>query len=94
MENKLLLNDLQQMIDNLNNKERFDCKCKEAEMNFIKNLVQFRKDKGISQRDLANLTGLTQQAICSLEKLDRKPTLLNLIKYLSGLGLDINKIFK
>uniref|UniRef100_UPI0032DB301F helix-turn-helix domain-containing protein n=1 Tax=Clostridium perfringens TaxID=1502 RepID=UPI0032DB301F len=64
------------------------------EMRFIKNLVLERKKRGLSQRDLAYKSGLTQQAISSLEKCDRKPTLTNLIKYLLGLGIDINILFE
>ena len=36
---------------------------------------------------------IIQQVISSFEKCDRKPTLPNLIKYLLGLGIDINKLF-
>lgn len=93
MNNELTLKELNKIVNNLSNEEKFDFICKEEEIKFIKNLVTYRKNKGISQRELAKITGLTQQAICSLEKLDRKPTLLNLIKYLKGLGLNINKIF-
>ncbi len=67
---------------------------KEVEMKFVKNLVKERIKLGLTQKELAFRTGLTQQAISSLEKCDRKPTLTNLIKYLIGLGIDINKIFE
>lgn len=93
MNNELTLEELNKLVNNLSIEEKFDFMCKEEEIKFIKNLVAYRKNKGISQRELAKITGLTQQAICSLEKLDRKPTLLNLIKYLKGLDLNINKIF-
>lgn len=62
-------------------------------MKFIKKLIATRKSNELSQKELAERTGLTQQAISSIEKLDRKPTLLNLIKYLLGLDIDINSIF-
>lgn len=66
---------------------------RDLEEKFIKNLITERKKKGLSQRDLAYKTGLTQQVISSFESGSRRPTLLNLIKYLMGLGIDINKIF-
>lgn len=66
---------------------------KQIERNFIENLVKERKSKGISQTELAKKSGLTQQAISSIEKYSRKPTLPNLIKYLFGLGIDINNLF-
>lgn len=65
-----------------------------TEQKFINNLVKARKAKNLSQRELADITGLTQQAISSIERRDRVPTLPNLIKYLNGLNIDINEVFR
>lgn len=67
-------------VNNLNNR-------------FIKNLTNKRKEKGLSQYKLGEICGLTQQEISAIEKGDRHPTLGTLIKYLLGLGIDINKLF-
>ncbi|EHK2407884.1 helix-turn-helix transcriptional regulator [Clostridium perfringens] len=87
------IEELMNLIESLDedNKRKFEVE--DIEMNFIKNLVKRRKSLGLSQRDLAYKTGLTQQVICSFEKCDRKPTLTNLIKYLLGIGININKLF-
>lgn len=37
----------------------------DIEQQFINNLIKIRKAKDISQRELADITGLTQQAISS-----------------------------
>lgn len=66
----------------------------DVEQKFINNLIQVRKAKDITQTELANITGLTQQVISSIERRDRVPTLTNLIKYLNGLDIDINELFR
>lgn len=66
----------------------------DIEQQFINNLIKIRKAKDISQRELADITGLTQQAISSFYWRDRVPTLTNLIKYLKGLNIDINDMLK
>lgn len=66
---------------------------KDIEKKFMANLIAKRNSAALSQRDLAAKTGLTQQAISSMERLDRNPTLFNVIRYLSGLGIDINDLF-
>lgn len=86
-------NELQNIMGNLNEEERLILKIKTTELEFAKNLIRLRKEKGFTQADMAKRTGLTQQAISTLEKCDRKPTLPNLIRYLLGLDIDINKIF-
>ncbi|EHK2442921.1 TPA: helix-turn-helix domain-containing protein [Clostridium perfringens] len=90
---ELKFEELLSLIEELDENDKKEFELEEIEMNFIKNLVKRRKKLGLSQRDLAYKTGLTQQAICSLEKCDRKPTLPNLIKYLFGIGININKLF-
>ncbi|EJT5915413.1 helix-turn-helix transcriptional regulator (plasmid) [Clostridium perfringens] len=91
--NENLLNDLYKLRDELDPYQKKSYEAKEIELKFIKRLIDTRKSNGLSQKELAERTGLTQQAISSIEKCDRKPTLLNLIKYLLGLGIDINSIF-
>ena len=55
-------------------------------------LVRLRKEQKLTQKELAKRTGLTQQVISNVEKMDRKPTLPNLIRYLLGLGININDL--
>lgn len=84
---------LASVIDNFDDEEKLLLKIQRTEIEFAKNLIKLRKEKGLTQVDMAKRTGLTQQAISTLEKCDRKPTLPNLIKYLIGLDIDINKLF-
>lgn len=90
---EIKLDEIVNIIENFDQEEKIIFKQKSVEMRFIKNLILERKKRGLSQRELAYKSGLTQQAISSLEKCDRKPTLTNLIKYLLGLGIDINILF-
>jgi len=85
--------ELTTVIDNFDDEEKLLLKIQRTEIEFAKNLIKLRKEKGLTQVEMAKRTGLTQQAVSTLEKCDRKPTLPNLIKYLIGLDLDINKLF-
>lgn len=79
--------------ESLSNEEKILLEAKEIERAFIIKLISVRKEKGITQKELAKKTGLTQQVISTIEQCGRRPTLTNLIRYLMGLDLDINKIF-
>ena len=82
---------LMSAVESLSNEEKILLEAKERE--FIIKLINVRKEKGITQKELAKKTGLTQQVISTIEQCGRRPTLTNLIRYLIGLDLDINKIF-
>lgn len=90
---ELTMEELEQVLKEFTPEQKRICKEEEVQMIFIKNLIRVRKEKGLSQQNLADITGLTQQVISSFEQCDRKPTLPNLIKYLLGIGIDINKLF-
>ena len=77
-------------IQDLDVKGQKTYEAKQVERRFILGLIELRKKSGITQVELARKTGLTQQVISNIEKMDRRPTLTNLIKYLLGLGIDIN----
>ena len=84
---------LMKAVESLSNEEKILLEAKEIEREFIIKLINVRKEKGITQKELAKKTGLTQQVISTIEQCGRRPTLTNLIRYLIGLDLDINKIF-
>lgn len=84
---------LMSAAESLSNEEKILLEAKEIEREFIIKLINVRKEKGITQKELAKKTGLTQQVISTIEQCGRRPTLTNLIRYLIGLDLDINKIF-
>ena len=84
---------LMKAVESLSNEEKILLEAKEIERAFIIKLISVRKEKGITQKELAKKTGLTQQVISTIEQCGRRPTLTNLIRYLMGLDLDIYKIF-
>lgn len=84
---------LMSAVESLSNEEKILLEAKEIEREFIIKLINVRKEKGITQKELAKKTGLTQQVISTIKQCGRRPTLTNLIRYLIGLDLDINKIF-
>lgn len=68
-------------------KESYEQVSKEYDL--IKEAIQLRKEIGLTQKDIAEETGMTQQVVSRMEKLGHSPTLRNFIKYIDALGLDI-----
>jgi len=58
-------------------------------VDLIATLVNRRIDLGLSQRELAQLSGIKQPAIARLEKLEAIPRVDTLIKVLQPLGLSL-----
>ena len=58
----------------------------ELETLLIGKMIEIREKKGLTQRELAELTGMKQPAIARLEKLQTIPHLTTLIKFLTPLG--------
>lgn len=75
-------------------KEKFLYDVEEDQFKLIQNLIEKRIEKNMTQRDIANKIGLSQQAVSRIEKYGNAPSITNLIKYLRALDLDINSIFK
>ncbi|MFR5264063.1 helix-turn-helix domain-containing protein [Clostridium sp.] len=59
------------------------------EYELIQKLVSFRKEAGLTQKDVARKSGLTQQMISRIEKYDNSPTLSNFMKYVKAIGVDL-----
>jgi len=59
------------------------------EYGVIKQLVKMRNEMGLTQKDVARQSGLTQQMVSRIETVDNSPTLRNLIKYIDSVGLEI-----
>ena len=58
------------------------------------NLVrQFRKQKGLSQQELAQLVEVSRQTINLIENQDYNPTLALCIRIAKALDVDLNKLF-
>lgn len=64
------------------------------EYNLIETIVNIRKEKQMTQKELARITGVSQQAISRLELEKHIPTMDTFIKILDGLGLELNIVQK
>jgi DNA-binding XRE family transcriptional regulator len=62
----------------------------EFEAALIGKLIEAREEKGLSQRDLAKLSGVKQPAIARLESLKTTPQIDTLFKVLSPLGYTLS----
>lgn len=58
----------------------------ELESDIIVKMAQAREEKGISQRELAKMSGVKQPAIARIESLKTNPQLDTLLKLLIPLG--------
>lgn len=74
--------------------DEFLCSVKDKQFKLIQNLIKKRIENNLTQRDISDITGLSQQAISRMEKHGHTPSLTNLIKYLTALNMDINDLFK
>jgi DNA-binding XRE family transcriptional regulator len=58
----------------------------DLEVELIGKLIEARDEKGITQKQLAEMSGLKQSSIARLEKLSATPQINTLIKVLTPLG--------
>ena len=67
----------------------------EAECKLRKEIADARRDINISQSQLTELTGLTQQTISRIEtNSEISPSLKNLIKYITAMGYEFQLVKK
>lgn len=57
-------------------------------------LVKSRKEQNISQRTLADMTGLKQSTIARIESNRVNPNMTSILKICEALKLDINLVFR
>ncbi len=60
------------------------------EVELIGKLIEAREKKGLSQRDLAQLSGVRQPAIARLESMKATPQIDTLLKILAPLGYTLS----
>ncbi len=61
----------------------------EQEYKLIDRIVSERKKRNITQKELAAMTGISQQSISRLEREKHMPKIDTLMKLLDGLGLEL-----
>ena len=67
----------------------------EAECKLRRDLADARRKNNISQTQLTQLTGLTQQTISRIEtNSDINPSLRNLLKYITAMGYELKLVKK
>ncbi len=81
------------LSDYMNNETKVS-KAEKAQIEFetalIGKLIEAREAKGLSQRDLAELSGLKQPAIARLESMRSTPKIDTLFKVLNSLGYTLS----
>lgn len=60
------------------------------EIELIGKMIEAREEKGLSQRELAELTGMKQPAIARLESMKTTPQIDTLFKILNPLGYTLS----
>lgn len=82
--------DLKDSLISLDVKEKEEI---ETISNLVAIIIERRMELGLSQRDLAAISGIKQPAIARLETLGSIPKLDTLIRILKALGLKICLVF-
>jgi DNA-binding XRE family transcriptional regulator len=84
--------DLQRRLDNPEFKKEYDAL--ESEFAIIQALIDVRKEKQLTQKELASLTGVDQADISRIERGIANPTLRLLRKLAEGLDMDLRISFE
>lgn len=93
----LIKNEKQLLFQLLNEQEKNDsfrqeCVNQEVEWNITKCLKEYRLVVNMSQKDVAEKSGLTRQMVSRIETYAYSPTLSTFIKYLLALNIDLSKV--
>lgn len=78
----------------MKNNDLYQLEILDMQYRLIQNLHKQRLLRNMSQKDIANLTGLSQQAVSRIETFQFLPSLPTLLKYMKALNLDINSLFE
>lgn len=85
---------LSQLLDEQERDDSFkqECRTQEIEWNLTKNLKEYRIILNLSQKEVAEKSGLTRQMVSRIETYSYSPTLTTFVKYLLALNIDISKV--
>lgn len=83
--------DLQRRLDNPQFRKAYDAL--ESEFAIIQALIDVRKEKQLTQKELSSLTGVDQADISRIERGIANPTLRLLRKIADGLDMDLQLSF-
>lgn len=65
-----------------------------AELDLIAQIIKVRKAKGLTQKDVADKSGLTQQMVSRIEKREYPPNYKNLVKIADALDTKLELVSK
>ncbi|MDF9407036.1 MAG: Antitoxin HigA [Pelotomaculum sp. PtaB.Bin013] len=65
-----------------------------AELDLIAQIIKTRKAKGLTQKDVADKSGLTQQMVSRIEKREYPPNYKNLVKIADALDTKLELVSK
>lgn len=57
------------------------------DLSFIRDLVRSRREAGLEQTDVAQIMGVTQQAVSKIERYDGDPKLSTIRRYANAIGV-------
>ena len=83
--------DVEKIVKKERKDQQFDLEYKKIRQEYIliAKLIEARKEKNITQKELAKATGVSQQAISRLELEKHIPKMDTFIKILDGLDLEL-----
>lgn len=61
---------------------------------FARKLVSIRRERGLSQEELALLCGVDRTYVGRIERMERTPSLVGLQKFADGLGMSLIELLK
>lgn len=61
---------------------------------FARKLISIRKERGLSQEELALLCGVDRTYVGRIERMERTPSLVVLQKFADGLGMSLIELLK
>ncbi|MCC6095774.1 MAG: helix-turn-helix domain-containing protein [Eubacterium sp.] len=70
--------------------ERVSVKCRQKVEDIVQALVDERKRQGLSQNDIADMTGMRAPNIARIENFKSRASLETLLRYADALGLEMN----
>ena len=91
----MMSKEIKTFADYMNDETRVSPALKEKinfEVELIRKIIEAREAKGLSQRELAALSGVKQPAIARLESMKSTPQIDTLFKLLNPLGYTISVV--
>jgi transcriptional regulator len=65
-----------------------------AELDLIDQIIKTRKAKGLTQKDIADRSGLTQQMVSRIERRENPPNYKNLVRVADALNAKLKLVSK